>query len=138
MALRGLTRRRWILGWWLACCPSGEDRDATTTRHAPVASSPSPSLQFVAHSIQICPVAQLGREALKRRPRVVLPAVEAAVYERGGPPWRGPVGTRVRPGRRGKPRPDYGLPNLTLYRLNIVSVRCSVFKAHHGESSDVL
>jgi hypothetical protein len=40
-----------------------------------------------------------------------------------------PVGAKARLGRRGgKPQPDYGLPNLTPWRLSVVSVRCSAFK----------
>src|SRR5215217_5305581 len=51
---------------------------------------------------------------------------------RAGAPYPGrcggsdqcPVGTGG-----GKPRPDYCLPNLTPWRLSVVSVRCSAFKA---------
>ena len=36
---------------------------------------------------------------------------------------------KVRLGRRGKPQPDYGLPNLTPRSLSVVNMRCSAFKA---------
>src|SRR5215218_2104133 len=51
---------------------------------------------------------------------------------RAEPRTLGGVGapTSVRSGREGdKPRPDYCLPNLTPWRLSVVSVRCSAFKA---------
>src|SRR5215216_4273902 len=41
------------------------------------------------------------------------------------PGWsKCPVGTEG-----GKPRPDYGLPNLTPWRLSVVTIRCSAFTA---------
>jgi hypothetical protein len=44
------------------------------------------------------------------------------------PGWcKGPVGTEG-----GKPRPDYGLPNLTPRTLNVVNVLGRVFKPHPG------
>src|SRR5215217_9556845 len=54
----------------------------------------------------------------------------ARPLKRPEPESPGTVGTKVRSGRRGKPRPDYGLPNLTPWPLNVVNVHGSVFKAH--------
>ena len=34
----------------------------------------------------------------------------------------------------GKPRPDYGLPNLTSWPLSVVNIRCSAFKTRFDAS----
>jgi hypothetical protein len=50
------------------------------------------------------------------------------------PGWcKGPVGTEG-----GKPRPDYGLPNLTPRTLNVVNVLGRVFKPYPDAGSHVL
>src|SRR5215217_6889413 len=62
--------------------------------------------------------------------------VQAPLQEDGGRARQGIQ--RGRPGRRGKPRPDYGLPNLTSWLLSVVNIRCSAFKTRFDASRCVL
>src|SRR3954453_2443193 len=50
----------------------------------------------------------------------------------------GPVGAKVRPGGRGKPRPDYRLPNLTSSPIGVVNIRCGPFKVRFDAGRSVL